>query len=663
MSHTDKRRIRMFRLVISLIVGALALLCFAIIYMAGQIGEVARAYERMIVTESWDKQSKEFQALFVSLLASDQTENAVRGGNRALTRQSVEAPLETVTGSKDVRAWFDAQAIARRGISTFVEDQRTWLRITAPSRSGKGFLIADIAVDKPMLARFSGMHHLTGLGVLAGCGAPASLASAPLRDHSGRPAACLTWQPLAPSREIAERLPFILVTIVAFFASLAWIVLRRSSELTRDLIASEARARHVALHDPLTGLPNRALMFERLTQMLIHSQRHGGVVAVHCLDLDRFKEVNDTLGHPAGDELIRQVGTCLQTILRHNDTVARLGGDEFVILQSESSPRSASRLAERVLRQFENTFHLDAGLADIGCSIGVTVIADPRCEPAEALRQADIALYRSKQAGRNRMTFFEPEMDAAQRKRVAMERDLRQALHDRSMYMVYQPEKDVDGRTVCLEALLRWDHDEIGPLSPAMFIPLCEDAGLIVELGKFVMEMVFSETADWQDLCIAINVSPLQLRSPDFAATVADLVQRHGVSPSRYEFEITETSLLNDAGVPFENIAKLKAMGFGITLDDFGTGYSNLGALKRFSVDKIKIDRSFIRNLQHSEEAVALIDAIIRLARALRLNIVAEGVETEEQRRLLMTLGCDLFQGYHLQSPIEARLVQSVITV
>lgn len=342
-------------------------------------------------------------------------------------------------------------------------------------------------------------------------------------------------------------------------------------------------------------------------------------------------------------------------LCRDSDTVARLGGDEFVILQPETTAAGASHLAERVLKLFETPFELEAGTVEVGVSIGVTLVTDPEIEPSEAMRQADLALYGSKEGGRNRVTFFEPDMDAALRLRRGLEADLRKALATGGLEMVYQPQQDNRGQVRAMEALVRWNHAERGAIAPSIFVPLCEESGLILDLGEYIFRRVFEETRDWINTRVAINVSALQLRSPMFMGTLTRLVAEFRVDPARYEIEITETALLGDCSTTRDNIIMLKQEGFSIALDDFGTGMSSVKMLKRFAVDKIKIDRSFIHNLEANAEAETLVDAIVKLGHALKLEIVAEGVETQHQHDRLSACGCDNFQGYLFARPMPAR--------
>jgi EAL domain-containing protein (putative c-di-GMP-specific phosphodiesterase class I) len=343
-----------------------------------------------------------------------------------------------------------------------------------------------------------------------------------------------------------------------------------------------------------------------------------------------------------------------------------------VILQPHSGAAGAAHLAERIINAFARPFDVDGQMVEITCSVGITLISDPETSASELLRQADLALYSSKEKGRNCACFFEPEMDAALRLRCKLEADLRLALDDEALHMVYQPQVDPQGQIVGVEALVRWDHPERGAIPPYSFVVLAEECGLIAQLGEYIVRRVFAETAHLCDLPVAINVSALQLRMPAFMAAVKRMAAEFAIETTNYEFEITETVLLGEDAATRDTIAALKAEGFAIALDDFGTGYSSLSSLQRFKVDRIKIDRAFVRNLDsnldsgldsgldssrgdENREAVTLIDAIIKLARALDLEVIAEGVETIGQRDRLLACGCDRFQGYLYARPMPAQ--------
>lgn len=651
----------LYRPFILLVLGALLMLGVSGNYLVGQIAQGADAYIKATVEQSWQAELEQKARLFATLARQDGAAARIAARDSRWTEQALAAPLRAETGAAKVtvRPLIGQGAPAYRiaqtgGQPVLVLGARTGVGPKAP------MVEAVVPVDAGLLARFAQHHRLAHVGVL-GEGQPAGDAFVlPLRDPQGTVLARLAWIPVDSATDLRHRLPAILAFFASVFGLAVLYFIRQSRTVASDLIASEARARHLAFHDTLTGLPNRAMMFDRLGQMLAMARRYYGETAVHCLDLDRFKEVNDLLGHHAGDELIRQVADRVTALCRATDTVARLGGDEFIILQPETNSAGASHLAGRVLKLFEEPFVLEAGTVEVGVSIGVTLITNPEIEPAEAIRQADLALYGSKEGGRNRVTFFEPDMDAALRMRRSLEADLRHALATGGLDMVYQPQMDGRGHVSAMEALVRWDHPEKGPISPSIFVPLCEESGLILDLGEYIFRRVFAETQSWVGTRVSINVSSLQLRSPMFMGSLTQLVAEFRIDPARYEIEITETALLGNDGVTRDNIIMLKQEGFSIALDDFGTGYSSLNLLKQFAVDKIKIDRSFVHNLEASDEAEGLVDAIVKLGRALKLDIVAEGVETEAQRERLAAVGCNNFQGYLVSKPMPANELDDI---
>ncbi|WDF71443.1 putative bifunctional diguanylate cyclase/phosphodiesterase [Novosphingobium sp. KACC 22771] len=527
---------------------------------------------------------------------------------------------------------------------------------------GAPVVVTMAPVDHSVLSIFGVGKMVNNFRVTTDLNTDSKTAVLPLQDLSGKVVAGLAWDRRNPGSDLLVRLMWPMVAMLLLLLLLGASLARQTHRYARGLILSEARARHLAFHDTLTQLPNRALMFERLNQLRSLARRSGMDVAVLCLDLDRFKEVNDTLGHPAGDTLIRAAARRLSDMLRETDTVARLGGDEFVILQPHSGAAGAAHLSERIINAFSRPFDIDGQMVEIGCSIGITIINDPEISASEVLRQADLALYCSKEKGRNRATFFETEMDVALRVRRQLEMDLREALNEDMLHMVYQPQVDAYGRMRGVEALVRWNHPEKGLIPPNAFVVLAEESGLIAQLGAFIVGRVFAETRNWHGVPVAINVSALQLRTPNFMTMISRLVAEHAIDPRQYEFEITETVLLGDDAATRDNIATLKQEGFAIALDDFGTGYSSLSSLQRFAVDRIKIDRAFVRNLDdEDEDAVRLIQAIIQLAQALDLDVIAEGVETEGQRARLLQCGCDQFQGFLFSRPISAEAVAQLI--
>jgi diguanylate cyclase (GGDEF)-like protein len=418
----------------------------------------------------------------------------------------------------------------------------------------------------------------------------------------------------------------------------------------QELRAGEARIHHLAYHDTLTGLANRLRFADLLEQNLARRRRSGRSMAVYCIDLDRFKEVNDTFGHAAGDDLIRVASRLLQESCRPEDALARLGGDEFAIVRADVSQADANAFAAHLVEVFTNPIDLSVGRVFIGCSIGVCLVTE-ELDAQECLRRADLALYRAKEQGRGRHVLFERAMDATLRMRVQLRDELRAALVREELTVVYQPQ--VHNGDVCgVEALARWNHADRGEISPTVFVPIAEESGLIEILGAFVMRRAFLDSARMPNIRVAINVSAAQIRNRQFLVTLRELMADTAVKPSQIELEITEGLLLGDDPEIRNTLQQIRGLGFRIALDDFGTGYSSLSYLKRYPIDKIKIDRSFIANLGLEADADAVVGAIVRLARALNLDVIAEGVETEEQRIRLAALGCGDIQGYLFGKPM-----------
>ena len=486
-----------------------------------------------------------------------------------------------------------------------------------------------------------------------------------LRSPSGREIAGLVWTPRRPGTVLYQDLRLPLFGGLLLLGLIGLLIVMRSRLTVDDRIASEEQAKHLAYHDQLTGVPNRAMLFRRLPTLLSEISEERPLLTVLCVDLDRFQEVNDTLGHHAGDVLLKTLAKRLLAVSRcvEDALVARLGGDEFVMLCPVSDHRTARELAERCLALILKPMDCEYGRIDVGCSIGVAIIDERDADPSQVLRQADMALYQSKALGRARVTFFESSMDEAFRTRRALEESLRGALRNGAFHMVYQPQVGAEGEAKAVEALLRWTHPKLGEISPDIFIPLAEEAGLIMAIGEFVMRQVFEETRHWSHLRVAINVSAIQMRTPGYAAQVVQLAARSGIDPSRYEIELTETALIGDGPATAENFDILRGLGFSIVLDDFGTGYSSLSLLHRFKVDKIKIDRSFVSSLGESSEIEALVDAIVKLAKSFHLGVIAEGVETEAQRQQLLMCGCTEFQGYLTGVPMRVHSITELFEI
>jgi diguanylate cyclase (GGDEF)-like protein len=416
---------------------------------------------------------------------------------------------------------------------------------------------------------------------------------------------------------------------------------------------AEADVQFMARHDMLTRLPNRVAFHERLEQAIAMTGR-GEQCAIHCLDLDNFKIINDTLGHPIGDLLLQAASERLQSCVREIDTVARLGGDEFAIIQrGTKSAHDAVLLANRIIEAFKKPFDLGDHHAPVGVSIGVAMAPDDGNMAEALLKSADIALYLSKAEGRGKARFFESEMNARVEKRRILELDLRGALHRNEFELFYQPLVTLEtGVLAQFEALLRWNHPTRGMVSPADFIPVAEETGLIVDIGAWVLQAACKEAASWpNDVRIAVNLSPVQFKDGGLVRTVREALATSGLDPRRLELEITESVLLQDSATTLDALHEIRALAVTIALDDFGTGYSSLSYLRRFPFDKMKIDQSFVREMGESEDAMAIIRAIAGLGQSLRMTTTAEGVETIEQLERLRAEGCTQAQGYYLSRP------------
>ncbi len=437
---------------------------------------------------------------------------------------------------------------------------------------------------------------------------------------------------------------FVLTELHNGFAKLV-----RSSETAAQ---SEALALHAAHHDPLTGLPNRALLATRLDGILARKRATGGVFAVHCIDLDRFKEVNETFGHEAGDELLRRVSQQFAKSCGPADILARTGGDEFVLVQDAEDAAEAGALAAHLISLMSMPTTLESGRVFVGCSIGIFLVDDMAIDPLECVRRADLALYEAKRNGRQRLMFFDASIDEAQRAKQSLRDELRDALLHEELSVVYQQQVR-ERRTVGVEALVRWSTRERGAISPSIFVPIAEESGLIDALGNFVMRRAFLDSRKMKGLRISVNISAAQIRMLDFIDKVQSIANETDVDPLLVEFEITEGLLLGQDPEIRQTLDRLRSLGFRIVLDDFGTGYSSLGYLHRYPIDKIKIDRLFVLNMGPDAKYDAVVSAIVGMARALDIEVIAEGVESEVQHARLLAAGCRDFQGFLFGHPMR----------
>jgi diguanylate cyclase (GGDEF)-like protein len=439
---------------------------------------------------------------------------------------------------------------------------------------------------------------------------------------------------------------------------------RQQLELVKAKEAAEAaerQVRHLAHHDSLTGLANRVTFKRRLNEALATARRRGEGFAVLFLDLDHFKEINDTMGHLAGDAVLCQVSERLRHQVREVDTLARMGGDEFAIIQVEThEPQDVAVLCERLIAAVEREIEVDGAEAMVGLSIGVALFPDDAPDADQLLAKADLALYRAKGQGRGTYCFFQPEMAATLEQRKLLERDLRQALDKGEFALEYQPQiRIADRRLVGVEALLRWHHPKRGRVPPDRFIPLAEDTGLIQPIGTWVLEQAAADAAEWhaataRDLRVAVNLSPVQFRQRQLFQIVCEALRKSNLDPERLKLEITERLLMQASDVVCETLRKLKDLGVRVSMDDFGTGYSSMSSLRRFPFDEIKIDRSFIADLAKDPQAVAIVRATVALSDSLGMLTVAEGIETVKQLEFLRAEGCHVGQGFLFARPMPA---------
>ncbi|MEO6976663.1 MAG: EAL domain-containing protein [Gallionella sp.] len=427
---------------------------------------------------------------------------------------------------------------------------------------------------------------------------------------------------------------------------------------------SEEKINDLAFYDPLTHLPNRRLLMNRLQQALASSSRLGRKGALLLIDLDNFKALNDTLGHQVGDLLLQQVASLLSACVREEDTVARLGGDEFVVMLENLSEHALEAAAhtevvgEKILVTLSQPGQLVINEHHGSCSIGAVLFNGNSQTTDELLKQADIAMYQAKNAGRNTLRFFDPQMQASITARVTLEAELRKAIEKQQFQLHYQIQVDSSHRPLGAEALIRWMHPERGMISPAQFIPLAEETGLILPIGLWVLETACAQLKAWQqdaltrDLVLAVNVSARQLHQSDFVAQLHDAVQRHAINPARLKLELTEGMLLDDVEQTIGTMNILSEIGIQFSMDDFGTGYSSLQYLKRLPLDQLKIDQSFVRDIVTDSSDKAIVRTIIVMAQSLGISVIAEGVETEENRQFLLDNGCVHYQGYLFGRPV-----------
>lgn len=519
-------------------------------------------------------------------------------------------------------------------------------------------------LDDGYLTGLAERNQLQGLHFSDGTPQPGIGARYLLIAQAGEAVGYLNWIPSRPGAQMLRTIgPSTGLAVLAISLLCLYMVRRlwnSSVNLSQSMLrlgASEAQAQHLAFHDVLTGLPNRALVEDRLTQALALATRHDQRVALLLIDLDRFKTINDTHGHHAGDELIIAVAQRLSRIVRASDTVGRIGGDEFIVVMPDvDNIGQVHSLAQRIIDELSEPFTLFGSDVWSGASIGLALAPKDGVDRLELMRKADIALYEAKSGGRGTYRQFERAMDESVRTRQTIAADLRTALHTRQGLEVwYQPLMDIGGQQmVGIEALLRWHHPARGLIAPGEFIAIAEETGLIIPLGEWVLAEACVTQQRFPELLVAVNVSPVQFRSTGFVERVMAIVSQNGGDPKRLELEITEGVLIEDEREARAIIVELRDAGFRIALDDFGTGYSSLNYLSNFPVDKIKIDRSFTQSLNVAENSVAIVESVVKLGHAMGLMVTAEGVETPGQMSALADAGCNQLQGYLFSQAVPA---------
>jgi diguanylate cyclase (GGDEF)-like protein/PAS domain S-box-containing protein len=423
--------------------------------------------------------------------------------------------------------------------------------------------------------------------------------------------------------------------------------------------AAEARVQYLAYYDALTGLPNRTLLQDRLSKALASARRRKDKVALLFLDLDRFKDINDSLGHSVGDLLLQEVAERLKKWAREQDTVARVGGDEFVIvLTAAKDGADAAVAAERLMHAMSAGFVVQGRSLSISCSLGISVFPEHGADSEALIKNADAAMYCAKENGGHNIRFFTDDMNAQAVERLTLESSLRLALDKKELFLMYQPQMNIaTGKIIGLEALLRWQHPKLGLVPPDKFIRIAENCGLIVPIGEWVLRTACSQARKWQDeglpaVSVAVNVSAVQFRQEDFCELIRRVLHETGLGPQYLELELTESLLLANEDVMLSVVEELKAIGVTLAIDDFGTGYSNFNYLRQFQVSKLKIDRSFIRDVAVNPDDAAITTAIISMAKSLHLKVIAEGVENEAQMSFLRAHQCDEIQGYYFSKPL-----------
>jgi len=705
----NRARLRLVALVGAIVAAAIISVIFAVVTSARRADSVSIAREQQLLTRAvahlGDKMLHELGSATTSSLALDRIRDQFdaawvqRRVGWWLTRYFEHDLILVVDASDQVlyshsgrdnvdRAWFDT---VRAELAPVIGQLRpsagaaanplrpkrlqhiqslnarpavvaaTLVALPDPPLASAEDLTAPIAItvkflDEDVLSAIAGRLDLANLRSLADEALPDGDVSFSLVDENGRAIASLAWTPKRLGREVVESvIPFLTIALGGFVA-LVTLIARYMRRTTATIVDGENQLRHLALHDALSGLPNRMYFGERLKELFDRVRDGGRPAAAFYLDLDHFKEVNDTLGHPIGDELLRNVAERLGRTLREGDLVARLGGDEFAVLTGNAADREAAHaIAMRIINAVCSPYAIGSHTIIIGVSIGIAMLDAQAESAADIMRYADMALYRAKNEGRNRACVYDSVMDADVVQRKLLGAELREAIDDGDLEIAYQPVVDADGETtIGVEALARWRHPVRGPVPPSVFIPIAEHSGLITALGAHVLRRACLDAKAWPGLLVAVNVSPLQFRRNDFVDVVQRILRETDCDPACLELEITESTFLGAVDAAEQAMRRLKALGVRLALDDFGTGYSSLLYLRRFPFDKLKIDHTFVHSIDTASDAAAIVHAVVSLSRGLQMTVTAEGVETLEQQLFLRAAGVHSMQGYRFGRPMMA---------
>ncbi|NBN63617.1 putative bifunctional diguanylate cyclase/phosphodiesterase [Pannonibacter tanglangensis] len=537
------------------------------------------------------------------------------------------------------------------------------LHTIGADREPPAVIVSFVPLNSLTLGRLAEMAGLDGIAATQPTNTRPGMADILLKDPGNTPVVRLNWNPTQPGSAMLNRLLPVMVILALAIAVLTAVLLNYARQSTRRLARSEAKAVYASQHDSLTGLPNRDFFTRMLTQALAAQTDERDLTAVVYIDLDHFKDINDTLGHAAGDEVLRAVTARLRGVVPPTGLLARISGDEFAMVLSQCSSRA---LIEYQLSRVQDELIRPVKVAGtelfVSLSMGAAIAPQDGTGAGELLRKADIALYDAKANGRGRWSFFDPAMEEYVQTRDNIARELRRAIDNDALAVAYQPQlSSKTGKITAVETLVRWTHPERGPISPANFVPIAEETGLINDLGLWVLRRACRDAHLWPDVMISVNISPTQFRHPRFIDQLIETLASYDLPPSRLEIEVTESVFAGKDAAVLNVMKRLRELGVKIALDDFGSGYSSLSYLRRFPFDILKIDRDFILPAGDSAQAQAILRTIIDLGEALDMTVVAEGIETSEQMDFLTSIGCERLQGYFISRPGPAEEVAPMI--